>query len=57
MLRKWEDLPQEMIRKKLIKSSIFKTSIYAVYHPSRTFNKYTKEFLMLLLDKNLESDE
>ena len=49
-----EDLPQEMIRKKLIKSDIFKTSIYAVYHPSRTFNKYTKEFLMLLLDKNLE---
>lgn len=52
-----ENLPQEMIRKKWIEGGTFKTSIYVVYNPSRTFNKYTYEFLSFLLDKNIESGE
>lgn len=52
-----EDLPQEIIRKKWIEGGTFRTSIYVVYNPSRTFNKYTDEFLRFLLGKNIESDE
>lgn len=51
-----EELSQEMVEKKLIKGGTFKSSLYAVYNPSRTFNKYTDEFLHILMDKNLESD-